>query len=240
MQHFTIKHIAIKIALSLAVACAPIIPASLQAAIPAGQLTQDEQKLLLVEMGKIKSYLGNIIAATNKFFSEKGNFPADLKSLQTYKDEIRTIAAKAPLGGSSKFAQDTFKFNKALAQKLAEAQTKWVNALSKKSLKALDAVEDDMNSIFDRVKAQIVGANVTFEGLKGYLTQADHKELIALVDSLYADVEYVFSFHVKNSIFKGNPRQKIEAMGNHLTKNKGFKFDISYAKMWSHFSKYYL
>ncbi len=228
MRHSTIKHKVIKLTAFLALVCSSLISTSLQAVIPPGQLTQAEQDLLLVEMGKIKNYLGNIITDTNNLFSTKDNFAIDLKKLQAHRDEIKAIAANAPLGGSSQFAQFIFKSNKALTEKLRDAQVVWVSALEKKTLQAIDAVSSLMDTLFDRSKAQLLGGNnAMLEGLKGALTREGYEGLSKLAHSIYIDVDYVFFFHARTNIFEGSIRDRMQALGKHLTKFKGFSGSIT-------------
>ncbi len=213
-----------------------ITPSQLHAAIPAGQLNDDEVKLLTTQMLALEKYEKDLKNATNQLFnpsSRANSFPAELKRLQELRDEIRIIFQNTPKGGSSVFAQNVFAQFRALTQKLFDAQARWVQAISKKSLKALFDVQNDMNTYFGRTQDFILGAldskrKHNGEGLLGCLQKGNHSALVTLITIINQDIIYIFNYA------KHNPHQRSKkAMGDHLVNNKGFKgVNLALAIKW--------
>ncbi len=227
MKKFSLKNrIVWGIATIIIFAAGLITSTQLHAAIPAGQLNDDEVKLLTTQMLALEKYEKDLKDAINQLFnpsSKVNNFPVELTRMQELRDEIKGIFQRAIKGGSSAFARNVFTQFRALVQKLSNAQSRWVQAISKKSLEALFDVQNAMNADFGRTQEFIHGGldkkrNHDGEGLLGHLQKGNHPGLVMLLNLINQDILFIFTYDKHSPYQKGK-----KAMGDHLVKNKGFK-----------------
>ena len=195
-----------------------ITPGQLHAAIPAGQLNDDEIQRVSSIIHEIKEYTDAIKSITGNLFTKKTPFQQDLAKLRELRGTICAIHAKIIKSGSP-FAQAVFGNLKGLTQHLMEAQKKWVSTLESKNLLTMGKNRGFMSARYDDALRFILGGKNgntrSGEGLIGCLDKTNHLALKDKIQVIHKNVAFIFNYAIET-------KNKEINLALHLINNKGF------------------
>ena len=196
MKNFSLKKSIRLFLITIILGGSSFIIGELHAAIPTGQLNEQEYQYVLTIMQQMKDYTENIILVTNDLFRNTTPFQQDLTTFNILRDNISTIHGNITKTGSP-FAQHVIGNLKGLAQHLMMAQIRWVETLQSKSLITMGSNRGFMAARYDDALRFILGARNsnntrTGEGLIGCFEKAQYHDLKAEFYTIHKNINFSY------------------------------------------------